>query len=178
MASIELAGAGRSQGRRRIGFRLDMTPLVDVAFLLLTFFMFATTMSQPQVMEIRMPPDGPPVDVQRSRMLTILVRSDGALFRQHGDAAPAATTLGEIETIARQEIDRLGNAQLTVLRADGGADYGAVVAVLDRLNDVERWAEEELAKRAETRNRRFTIAPMSAEDREAIQDRYILQNSR
>jgi len=42
---------------RRLGVRIDMTPLVDVAFLLLTFFMYTTTMSRPQTMEINLPPD-------------------------------------------------------------------------------------------------------------------------
>ena len=38
--------------KKRIGFHLDMTPLVDITFLLLTFFMFTTTMATPQVMEM------------------------------------------------------------------------------------------------------------------------------
>ncbi|MBC8144279.1 MAG: biopolymer transporter ExbD, partial [bacterium] len=51
MSSVDLGGGGKSKkgGKKkvkRVGFKLDMTPLVDVAFLLLTFFMFATTMSQ------------------------------------------------------------------------------------------------------------------------------------
>jgi biopolymer transport protein ExbD len=46
-------GKKRKKGRR-LGIRIDMTPLVDVAFLLLTFFMFTTSMSRPQTMEINL----------------------------------------------------------------------------------------------------------------------------
>jgi biopolymer transport protein ExbD len=172
MASIELAGAGRRDGRiRRIGFRLDMTPLVDVAFLLLTFFMFATTMSQPQAMEIRMPPSDAPADVPQSTMLTVLVRDDGAIFTRIGDAAPVRTTLEGIESIASDRIRSVGNDLVTALRAAPAASYGTVVAVLDRLNAVEARMEEEFAMRAERRQRRFTIAPFGESDRRAITGR-------
>jgi biopolymer transport protein ExbD len=49
-------GKKRKQARR-LGVTLDMTPLVDIAFLLLTFFMFSTSMSRPQTMELNLPPD-------------------------------------------------------------------------------------------------------------------------
>ena len=170
MASIELARAGRPSGRmRRIGFRLDMTPLVDVAFLLLTFFMFATTMSQPQVMEMSIPPDAR--DVPVTRMLSLLVRGDGAIFYRIDDGAPVKTTVDGVETIASEQIRTVGNALVTAVRADGAADYGVVVGVLDRLNTVERRMEEEFAMRAERRQRRFTIAPFADADREAISGR-------
>ena len=50
------------KGRRhskRIGFHLDMTPMVDVAFLLLTFFMLTTTFSKSNTMEITQTKKGP-----------------------------------------------------------------------------------------------------------------------
>ena len=54
--------------------RVDMTPMVDLAFLLLTFFMLTTTFAKPTVMELTMPAHGPvetPVD--RSKALTIIL---------------------------------------------------------------------------------------------------------
>src|SRR2546422_2952419 len=48
---------------RRLGVRIDMTPMVDVAFLLLTFFMLTTTMNRPQTMEINLPPSNTTVEV-------------------------------------------------------------------------------------------------------------------
>src|SRR5271157_2848427 len=43
------------QRRKRLGFRIDMTPYVDVIMLLLTFFIMTTTLNQPQVMQINLP---------------------------------------------------------------------------------------------------------------------------
>jgi biopolymer transport protein ExbD len=61
----------RKKGRKlskRIGFHLDMTPMVDVAFLLLTFFMLTTTFSKSNTMEINMPPDKVEVKVAESNV--------------------------------------------------------------------------------------------------------------
>ena len=43
--------------KRRIGISIDMTPMVDVAFLLLIFFMCTTVFRKPQALEINLPPD-------------------------------------------------------------------------------------------------------------------------
>ena len=45
-------GGGKRKKKSRVGFRLDMTPLVDITFLLLTFFMLTTSMITPQKMEM------------------------------------------------------------------------------------------------------------------------------
>ena len=40
---------------KKIGVRIDMTPMVDVIMLLLTFFILTTTLNQPQIMQINLP---------------------------------------------------------------------------------------------------------------------------
>ena len=64
MASVDTPDSGGQQRgrtkkkwmkRKRIGFRIDMTPYVDVIMLLLTFFIMTTTLNQPQVMQINLP---------------------------------------------------------------------------------------------------------------------------
>ncbi len=91
MASVDLGSSrGHKKGGgvkkpKRVGFSLDMTPLVDLAFLLLTFFMFATTMAQPQIMEMSVPPNlDVPIDVAQSKLMTVYVRKDGKLFYNTG----------------------------------------------------------------------------------------------
>ena len=57
---VERAPKGGKKGlrrpKRRIAIRIDMTPMVDIAFLLLIFYMVSTVFSMPQAMEINLPP--------------------------------------------------------------------------------------------------------------------------
>src|SRR5258705_5305336 len=48
---------GKRRKPKRIGVKIDMTPMVDVAFLLLIFFMCTTVFRKPQALEINLPPD-------------------------------------------------------------------------------------------------------------------------
>lgn len=67
--------------KKRIGFHIDMTPMVDIVFLLLTFFMYTTTMVTPQVMEISVPKEVEEnVEVNQANLFTLYVRGDGKLF--------------------------------------------------------------------------------------------------
>ncbi|RTQ47107.1 biopolymer transporter ExbD [Hymenobacter gummosus] len=76
MAEIQAAAQPRSTKPRakKHAFRLDMTPMVDLAFLLLTFFMLTTTFSKPNVMQLSMPDGkGKPTDVGAKNALTLLL---------------------------------------------------------------------------------------------------------
>ncbi|HPF68580.1 MAG: biopolymer transporter ExbD [Flavobacteriales bacterium] len=69
---------------------IDMNPMVDLAFLLLTFFMLTTTFSKPQAMELVMPAK-PKADevveekpIKASRVVTLLIGPDDRLFWYRG----------------------------------------------------------------------------------------------
>lgn len=56
MANIDTGSGGEKKNKpKKLSVRVDFTPLVDMNMLLLTFFMFCTTMSRPQVMELALP---------------------------------------------------------------------------------------------------------------------------
>ena len=56
MANIETGGNDAQKGKpQRKTLRVDFTPMVDMNMLLITFFMFCTTLSIPQIMDIAMP---------------------------------------------------------------------------------------------------------------------------
>ena len=74
-------GAKKHKKKRRLRIRIDMTPMVDVAFLLMTFFMLTTYFSKPQTMELNLQADEKAqVEVAESNLLTIRVASDGEMF--------------------------------------------------------------------------------------------------
>ena len=69
-----LKGSGSRQRKRST--RIDMTAMVDVAFLLLTFFILTTTLAAPSALEV-IKPVGDGIDVQCSKMLEIYPGQNG-----------------------------------------------------------------------------------------------------
>src|SRR6188474_580116 len=94
MASIdEGGGGGHKKGpgvkkAKKLSTRVDMTPMVDLGFLLITFFIFTTTMSSPTTMELFMPKDTDKDDEQNkakeSGALTILLSKDNHVYYFEG----------------------------------------------------------------------------------------------
>ncbi|MNS66783.1 Biopolymer transport protein ExbD/TolR [compost metagenome] len=75
--------------------RVDLTPMVDLGFLLITFFMFTTTMSKPTAMQIQMPYKEPDMDpsksslVKESTAMTILLSQDHRIYYYYGIGSDA-----------------------------------------------------------------------------------------
>src|SRR3954470_1101293 len=76
---------------------IDMTPMVDLAFLLHTFFMLTTTFSKPKTMEIVMPvkPDKPEVELKINNAVTVLLGDKNRIFWYYGEFKPDETQLEE-----------------------------------------------------------------------------------
>jgi biopolymer transport protein ExbD len=147
-----------------------MTPLVDVAFLLLTFFMFATTMSQPQVMEIRVPVECVFEPVPQSKLLTLYVRSDNLIFYRAGNETmlhPVA--LDVLKEMATERNAAKGNELILTLKVDHRANYSTLVDVLDELNLAEGELVERYRAMSMRRERRFTIAPMNENEQRELE---------
>lgn len=68
---------------------MDMTPMVDLAFLLLTFFMLTTTFGKPKTMEINMPVK-PDVEVKNevNNAITVLLSGDNKVYWYYGELKP------------------------------------------------------------------------------------------
>lgn len=164
--------SGKRKGKKRVGFRLDMTPLVDITFLLLTFFMLTTSMTTPQTMEMNVPPElDEPVEVRESELLMIRVRGDGKIFASMGNEDPEApVTLKQLQQyVAAKNID-LENRCIVTLKSNGDAPYGLIVEVLDALNAAEPEIIQGLQRKGiNERKRKFTVAPYTDEDKSKVE---------
>ena len=139
MAEIVQSGGKKGKGRKRsrLGVRLDMTPMVDVAFLLLTFFMLTTTLLTPQVMEISMPPDSKiPVEIAESNLLTLRIRADMAVFWNMGTEAPQKIAESDVPKILKEHL-QINPKLSTLIKIDRKAKYQNLVTVVDDLNETQ-----------------------------------------
>lgn len=98
MAQIIENNSGKGDGKRKAkkhSTAIDMTPMVDLMCLLITFFMLTTAFSKPKVMEIVLPekpdptkplPPSPPVD--KKRAVTIILSENDVVYYYEGMAKP------------------------------------------------------------------------------------------
>jgi len=133
---------GKKKKARRLGIRIDMTPLVDIAFLLLTFFMLTTTMSRPQTMEINLPPDKEvKVEIAESNLLTLRMNEKGDLFWNVGIESPKRLERAELRAFLKQRV--IDNPKLVaLLKIDRAAKYNQMVEMIDefQLSNVTRFS--------------------------------------
>jgi biopolymer transport protein ExbD len=160
MGAVDLGG-GRERGKkgkkrrkmRRVGIRIDMTPLVDVAFLLLTFFMLTTTFSLPQVMEINLPPSESRSEVTESTLLILRIPEDGRIFWNFGTETPRTIEWADLRGFLKER--SIANPNLiTLIKVDRKSKYSNSVKIIDELY---------LAKIT-----RFSLAPLLEQDKRII----------
>jgi biopolymer transport protein ExbD len=151
VAEHKQKGKSKKKKGKRLGVRMDMTPLVDVAFLLLTFFMYTTSMSRPQTMEINLPPDQKVhVETAESNLLTIRVNDKGIIFWNIGLDAPVKIEFKDLRPFLLERGST--NPRLTVLlKIDRLGKYEMMVNLIDELN--------------ESRITRFSLAPLLDQDK-------------
>jgi biopolymer transport protein ExbD len=138
---------------RRLSIRIDMTPMVDVAFLLLTFFMLTTSMSRPQTMEINIPPSNTNVEVGMSNLMTLRVKEDGTIYWNIGIDDPKKIERKELKKFMEQQITQ--NPKLiTLIKIDRKGKYAMMVDIMDDLN--------------EAKISRFSLAPMEEIDKKIL----------
>jgi biopolymer transport protein ExbD len=94
MAELDTSGGGHKKKGpgvkkgKKLSTRVDLTPMVDLGFLLITFFIFTTTMSQPTAMKLILPDDKANPDEQNkakeSGALTIMMGADNHVYYYEG----------------------------------------------------------------------------------------------
>jgi len=128
-------GKGFSRPKRRLGIRIDMTPMVDVAFLLLIFFMVTTVFRTPQALEINLPPDEDvKIEIAESKVMSIWVLgTDRVFLRRGGKQVPWARTttagLGQVFAPFKSNKDLV-----VVIKIDRDAKFNNMIDVIDELD--------------------------------------------
>lgn len=125
-------GLGLRRSKRRVGVRIDMTPMVDVAFLLLIFFMVTTVFRTPKALEINLPPKDAKVDVAVSKTLTIRILADGRLYWKRGDTPFIRSSASELKSVLAPFTNQ--GELIVVVKVDREAEFENMVNALDELH--------------------------------------------
>ena len=177
MAEMDTSGGGghkKGPGvkkSKKLSTRVDLTPMVDLGFLLITFFIFTTTMSQPTAMKLFLPKDADkPEDQNKAKesgVITILLGKDDNVFYYEGQLDNSASnfkssTFKEIRNVLLDKKARTPEKDLVVvLKPSEECTYRNVVDILDEMaiNVLKRYAlvdispvEFQLVKASEAAN--------------------------
>jgi Biopolymer transport protein ExbD/TolR len=169
MAEINTATSGQKPGVRRgkkLSTRVDLTPMVDLGFLLITFFIFTTTMSIPQALDIYMPVDEPgdPTKYPESKVITVIPIDNNQIFYYHGLLTDAVqknrlgicgydlkSGIGSIIRHKQTVLDQLGvgRKELTlIIRPGASSTYRNTTDLLDEvlINELKYYSLADLQK--------------------------------
>lgn len=133
MAELDTSGGSNKGGKirtKKMSTRVDLTAMVDLAFLLITFFILTTTLSKPQAMDMFMPDKNEKeetLDVKASRTMTVLLGSGNKIVWYMGvigDNAPTVDNFGK-NGIRQSLVD----ANKRVLAATGDPKKGLMVII-------------------------------------------------
>ena len=136
--------------KKRLGFKIDMTPMVDVAMLLLTFFMMTTQFRPDEATAIELPASHAPFKMPETDVMIVTVNREGRTFLGVDSQHLRAQLFGEanklkpaVEVDRKQLHDlliqaRISNPKLrTLVKGDKDAPFGPVEDILDILRQVK-----------------------------------------
>lgn len=120
MANIDTTGKSetkKGKPERKI-LRVDFTPMVDMNLLLITFFMFCTTLSIPQIMDVAMPTDKGEQAVPDSKSVTVILGENDKVYYYEGLANyEDYTSLKETNTLGlRNMLLTRNNANMSKIK--------------------------------------------------------------
>jgi len=132
--------------KARLGTRIDMTPMVDVAMLLLTFFMMTTQFKPPEDVDVIIPASHSEFKLPESHIMMVYVNKEGKIYLGVDAQGLMERLFGTQNKYKRAiEVDKntLGNLLITarindpklrtVIKGDKNAPYGPLEDVMDVL---------------------------------------------
>lgn len=154
MADMEVKDSGGKKGvgvskSKKKSTRVDLTPMVDLGFLLITFFIFSTTMSQPTSLNLNMPKDAKEQDqetkVKESGSLTLLLGKGNVIYYYYGidPTTMQTTTYKQVrDIILKKKKSTPADDLFIIIKPNEDASYKNAVDILDEMNinDISRYA--------------------------------------
>jgi biopolymer transport protein ExbD len=122
--------------------KVDLTAMVDLAFLLITFFMLTTSLSKPVAMDIAKPDDeGIQEPVAASRTMTILLGKDNKIAWYMGEAGKSKPVIESFAQIRNAIVANKNKAALAdkvkplfvIIKPTSGSKYKNFVDIMDEL---------------------------------------------
>ncbi|MEO9210614.1 MAG: biopolymer transporter ExbD [Ginsengibacter sp.] len=141
-------GPGVKKGKKQ-STKVDLTPMVDLGFLLITFFIFTTTMSQPTSMNLNMPKDSQTeqddTKVKESGSLTLMLGKGNIIYYYYGSDPATMQTTGYKDVrkiILEKKLKTPADDLFIIIKPDKDASYKNAVDVLDEMNinDINKYA--------------------------------------
>ena len=117
--------------KQRADYLVDITPLVDVVFLMLIFFMVSTSFDVSSNLKLELPSSHAKAEQAKAEQVTIAISADGQLHVQGETVADADLRKRILNASGGDKNMRV------VLRADADAKHKRVVFVLDTLRGLE-----------------------------------------
>jgi biopolymer transport protein ExbD len=137
-------GPGVKKGKK-LSTRVDLTPMVDLGFLLVTFFVFTTTMQQSTAMKMNEPKDDNPEEqmkVKNSGAMTILLGKQNQIYYYYGQLDPAtlseqfkSTNFKDIRNliVEKKKATPLDDL-MYIIKSDSSSTFKNAIDILDEMS--------------------------------------------
>lgn len=128
---------------KKLSTRVDLTPMVDLGFLLITFFVFTTTMAQSTAMNMNEPKDDPDqqLKVKNSGAMTILLGKGNQVYYYYGQLMPE--TISEefksttFKGIRKLIVDKKNSTNIDdlmyIIKSDDSSTFKNAIDILDEM---------------------------------------------
>jgi biopolymer transport protein ExbD len=144
------------KAKRRVGIRIDMTPMVDIAFLLLIFYMATTQFKPPEQKSVILPTSTSQRDLPTKNFITITVTKEDSVYldyiilarrfnpqagdsieipvREYTESAPSNVG-GEIQKMRTKALQQGIRDLYLVVKADKDASFGVVEKIMSSMQE-------------------------------------------
>lgn len=155
MSEIQSAQTRERKGitrGKKLSTRVDLTPMVDLGFLLITFFIFTTTVSEPKVMSLAMPADTKDSSLARDiETLNLILEQNNRIAYYNGNDIQHSEitdySSSGLRNIIQQKLKEValqsGDKSNTIIliKPTKQSSYKNIVDILDEMtvNDVKRY---------------------------------------